>query len=723
MDRRIMVLNEAAREIYNPTNPARTREANNTFENLSDNPENLVLILDYLEHGEKPYSEFIASTTLKRLSEKRINIPINEQLRLANQLLQFLANRAENADRFTLNKLCDVFANISKYNFTIRDSENKTYPFRTSLTEVQNALNQVNAQGTLALELLTAVVQAFDVQKQGEGTSEHRVSHNEFQNKFLREFNSIGITQISQVVEMLKKPSGEQPSITYIRALLEFYRRLLDYEFLGSNFDIEERETVDLPASWRQKIITVYEPIFELYRLLPVTETNSLKLVIQICSSLASVRRTLFDSEERSKIVASLLDGILIVLGNEIFIEFSRFLHRLIRNFTFSDLAKHRSFTNEILPLLSQFTIQAFEAFDTTASNGVFYLLAFWQRISIHASLPIKEDDRVNPLDSIKPIPIAFVQSRMKLCYLSSVGECENPFDDPVSILQFMDHFSGLCRVDLNGMALLLKTIFDENTMILSSNEAGSQQYLLAELKLIYWTYICGSCLDNRDTVRSSFTSEENPEEFDIVLFMNVNILSKYNFERMQHFTSNEVPSNVIELEVAILSAFDRFRLTYLNESNRYFNEIQAQLVERMGREPTEFFLWEIFTEKIVTNIRLWSTVDEIITKTLSLFGAITSSISLTRKTLNLRTIQFVISHHDAEHFPFLGSLSNKDVLRSRTLFYSSIMRLVVNAIDGNDTIFEEFMKPLDLRINQIKQCLNQRSGFESDGLKMAIAG
>jgi hypothetical protein len=460
-----------------------------------------------------------------------------------------------------------------------------------------------------------------------------RVAHNEFQNKFLREFNSIGITQICQVVEMLKKPSGEQPHISYIRALLEFYRRILEYEFLGSNFDLEERETVDAPASWRQKIITVYEPVFELYRLLPATEASCLKLTIQICSSLASVRRTLFDSEERQKVVLNLLDGILTVLGNvdklgnpEIFIEFSRFLHRLIRNFTYSDLAKHKIFTNEILPFLSQFTQQAFQAYDTTASNGIFYLLAFWQRISIHAALPIKEDDRVNPLDSIKPIPIAFVESRMKLCYLSSVGEIENPFDDTVEICQFCDHFSGLCRVDLSSMAVLLNSIFEENTIILSSNDPGTQQYLLAELKLIYWTYIVGACLDNRDTVRSSFTTEENPEEFDIVLFINVHILSKYNFERMQHFTSNEVPANVIELELAVLSAFDRFRLTYLNESNRYFHEIQSQLIQRLGRETSEDALWEIYTEKIVTNIRVWSTVEQIITRTLSLFGAITSS-------------------------------------------------------------------------------------------------
>ena len=83
-----------------------------------------------------------------------------------------------------------------------------------------------------------------------------------------------------------------------------------------------------------------------------------------------------------------------------------------------------------------------------------------------------------------------------------------------------MDHFSGLCRIDLPAMALLLKSIFDENTMILSANEPGTQQYLLAELKLIYWTYIVGACLDNRETVRASFVTEENPEEFDITLFL-----------------------------------------------------------------------------------------------------------------------------------------------------------------------------------------------------------
>ena len=208
----------------------------------------------------------------------------------------------------------------------------------------------------------------------------------------------------------------------------------------------------------------------------------------------------------------------------------------------------------------------------------------------------------------------------------------------------------------------------------------------------------------------------------------------------MQHFSPTDVPSNIIELETAILSAFDRFRLTYLNESNRYFHEIQNQLVERMGRDASEDALWELYTEKMfvfltlfiflvecclfsVTNIRMWASVDEIITRTLALFGAITSSISLTRKTLNLRTIQFIINNHDATNFPFLGTPSNKDVLRSRTLFYASIMRIVVNAVDGNDAIFNEFMKPIDSRINDIDRALNQRSGYEQNGLRMAVSG
>lgn len=198
----------------------------------------------------------------------------------------------------------------------------------------------------------------------------------------------------------------------------------------------------------------------------------------------------------------------------------------------------------------------------------------------------------------MKPIPTAFIQSRMRLCHLSSIGEADSPFDDPVSIAQYMDHFAGLCRVDVVPMRYLMGEIFNQNTEILSNSEPGSQQYLLAELKLIFWTYIVGSCIGSVDLIRACF-EEENPELYDIDLFANVNILSKFNLERMQHFGTQDIPDNVIQLEVAILTTFDKFRIAYLNETNRNYNEMQRRLVDRLQLERENEALWEIYLQKM----------------------------------------------------------------------------------------------------------------------------
>ena len=52
MDQRIQLLNQAAREVYNPTNNERQREADQTFQRLAEDFNNLGLILEFLERGE-----------------------------------------------------------------------------------------------------------------------------------------------------------------------------------------------------------------------------------------------------------------------------------------------------------------------------------------------------------------------------------------------------------------------------------------------------------------------------------------------------------------------------------------------------------------------------------------------------------------------------------------------------------------------------------------------
>lgn len=186
---------------------------------------------------------------MKKLSERRIDIAPTEQLQLSNQLLSFMATRANTIDSFTLGKLSDVYANLCKFNFHYKNSE-KQFPFRQSLTEIQDAIKNIDAQGVLALKLLVCVIGAFDEMKLTETNTEHRIAHNEFQNKFLRDFNVLAIDQFIVIVDKMKIDISSIPW-DYTKALLAFYKKLLEYEFLGSSFDVDERETVDIPASWR----------------------------------------------------------------------------------------------------------------------------------------------------------------------------------------------------------------------------------------------------------------------------------------------------------------------------------------------------------------------------------------------------------------------------------------------------------------------------------------
>lgn len=349
--------------------------------------------------------------------------------------------------------------------------------------------------------------------------------------------------------------------------------------------------------------MSIYKPIFELYRLIPHTESNCLVEVLTIAGSISSVRRTLYDCDERIKIVEQLLNGVAIVLNDvvklgqpEVFVEFTRLLYRINRNFTFSDLSKSELFLKTLLPLLSQFTCQAFEAFDSNASNGTFYLLAFWQRLSIHANS--KGNCDVNVFKFIEPIPQAFVASRMHLCELSSAGETDSPFDDKVSIAQYMENFSGLSRMNKVLLKQTLNEIFDESTKILLSFEPGTQMYLLAELKLIYWTYIVSSCLDVRE-VAHTYHDEDAPEQTDVELFVKITETSKYNMNRLSSLQGQEIPDNVIQLELALLTAYDKFRITYLNETGRYYSDIQDKLIHRLQLETTDDALWELYVDKM----------------------------------------------------------------------------------------------------------------------------
>jgi len=75
------------------------------------------------------------------------------------------------------------------------------------------------------------------------------------------------------------------------------------------------------------------------------------------------------------------------------------------------------------------------------------------------------------------------------------------------------------------------------------------------------------------------------------------------------------------------------------------------------------------------------------------------------RKLARLEEVQFMLTHHTSEHFPFLGTNSTLSEMRCRTMFYTSLGRLSVTTSDEHDTMDAELV----IRVLQLMSLTDAR--------------
>ena len=62
-----------------------------------------------------------------------------------------------------------------------------------------------------------------------------------------------------------------------------------------------------------------------------------------------------------------------------------------------------------------------------------------------------------------------------------------------------------------------------------------------------------------------------------------------------------------------------------------------------------------IFSLFSITNLKYWGGSENIISKTLQLLSDLSVGYGTVRKLVKLEEVGFLLSHHTAEHYPFLG--------------------------------------------------------------------
>ena len=179
-------------------------------------------------------------------------------------------------------------------------------------------------------------------------------------------------------------------------------------------------------------------------------------------------------------------------------------------------------------------------------------------------------------------------------------------------------------------------------------------------------------------------------------------------------------------LELAVLFFFEQFRRQYMGDHGRSNNVYQV-LFKHLGRDTRRTYtdvrqdavlslgianedqLLSIYVKKIFTNLQYSAITDRLIRRTVACFSDLCMGYQGVRKLVKLDPIQYLISNHTQDLFPFLQSnVGISSWSRLRTQFYTVIGRMLMYEFryddEDDDERIDAFMMPFTNQFRKLLQ-------------------
>ncbi|KAG5446571.1 Exportin 7 [Clonorchis sinensis] len=333
----------------------------------------------------------------------------------------------------------------------------------------------------------------------------------------------------------------------------------------------------------------------------------------------------------------------------------------------------------------------------------------------------------------------------------------ECPLDNLTTLLQQLEQFAIIGRCKYSETCGLITRVFDEaaSSYEKALNMASQGSTLdanlirvirLEEHRLAWLVYMVGALIGSRV---NNTTADD--DDFDGELVCRVLQLVRLTTNRMtmcSGLSSTNSPgsqnsplvseqlnrsSGACRLEMATLSFFEQFRRMYVGESVGRVSRVHQRLADVLGISD-DLTVLGVFANKVVTNLKYWTENEPILNRTLNLLSELSRGYTAMRKLLRLEDIQFMLTSHTEENFPFLttrsdfSSLSTNrqtSVLRLRTTFYTTLARLLMVELGEDENRFLNFMAPLTRNANQLIVALlsGSPSHMTPDQIKNAVVG
>lgn len=348
------------------------------------------------------------------------------------------------------------------------------------------------------------------------------------------------------------------------------------------------------------------------------------------------------------------------------------------------------------------------------------------------ASVPyMKAQDSAHLLDVYTPeITSVFITSRLEL--VNAVALCrdqsiDDPFDDLGTVYQQLEQMSIIGRCEYEKTCKVLVQLFDETaqqyqalTKSSSSSSSSNLDLVIKEGQLTWLVYIIGAVIGGRMTLTTSNTEEH--DMYDGELVVRVLQLMTYINSRLEQ-TSGHLACE--KLELAVLNFFEQFRKIFVGDQVQKSSKVYKRMSELLGIQDETMWL-NLVAGKIITNLKYWTSSERVITKTLALLNDLSFGYSSVRKLMKLDCIHFILANHTSENFPFLGFSSQLVVklIKSRTIFYTALGRLLNLDFNDDDDTFDRFIRPLSNQLDAIGNLMSQSTSTASyNDIKLPLVG
>ncbi|ORY07504.1 exportin-7-like protein [Basidiobolus meristosporus CBS 931.73] len=673
-----------------------------------------------LESSSSPYAQMFASYRLRTLVTDHFSI-FNDQQKIdeRNFVLNYLGQHPDLMP-FVVSSLGQLFSVITKLGWF--ESEE----FKNLNEDISKFLQASAQHRIIGLQLLGLLITEINQLTASRSVAKHRkIAVNFRDGELLKIFQTAcGILRdlLRDETQFNKDTSSQTGKMK--EACLNIIKNALAFDFIGTCPDesSDDSGSIQIPSTWRSMFEdpTLVKTLFDCYKYFQPPHSS---LVMEILVQVASIRRSLFNEEERAKFVVLLMDGIRDIINTSQgmddqsnYHEFCRMLARFRSTYHLNEVSEGYDYASWI-EAVAGFTVKAFHSWQW-APNSLPYLLSFWSKMA--SSLSIVKSSFLPKLeDTTAHLAGEFISSRMDSVgpIIESDGIIDDPLDNEEILIDSLEMLTNVARCKYEKSCEALIRIFDFTASSYQGaiQSAGNGVYdensiLVAESKLAWLVYLIGSFIGGR----TAYQSTEEQDTIDGNLASKVLQLMEINQVWLNQ--KGESAGNA-KLELAYLHFFYQFRKSYIGEQSYRTPKVYVKLAENFGLNDQTMVL-DVIVRKLGTNLKYWGNNSRIISKTLNLFNELASGYSSVRLLQNLDTAKFILRNHTSEHFPFLLVPENFSL---RLIYYMALSKLFFSD-DVSEEEFMEFIKPFENILEELKTVVNI-GAYKQDHVKAALNG